>query len=250
MRPITAVPAAMPALALALVLLPAAMAAQDAESIPRISVSGSAVIEAEPDRAVLNVAVETFAEAASEASQDNARKMTDLLAALRDMGIAGERVRTVSYSLQPEYRVIRPDDPRSQEVERRIVGYRALNIVRVVVDSVPRVGQVIDRAVARGGNRIAGLYFELSDPEPVRRQALQEASRSAREEARAVAEALGVGLGPVLHVSSSYAMPPPRPFAAMERAQDMMAAAPTTPIEGGTLQVRADVSVSFRILQP
>lgn len=221
-----------------------AVAQEAAEPPAQISVSASASVDTEPDRAVVNLAVETLAQTAQEATRENARKMAALLAALRDLGIPEDRVRTVSYGLNPEYR-----RPRAGEepgpIEERIVGYRAMNMVRVVVDSVPRVGAVIDAAVAKGGNRVAGLHFEVSDPSQPRREALRRAVAIARGEAQVLAESLDVPLGPPINVSTSYAPPPPMPFAAaarMEMAQDV-----STPVQGGTIEVRADVHIVFRI---
>lgn len=224
--------------------MPMTVGAQSLDETPQIAVSASAGVQAEPDRAVLQLAVATVAETAQQASRENAEKMTALLAELRRLGLSGDLVKTVSYSLEPEYRRPQPRDPGVQP-ELQIVGYRATNMVRVIVDSVPRVGEVIDAAVAEGGNRVTGLHFEISDPGPVRAEALREATRIAREEARLMAEALDLQLGEPLRVSTSYSMPVPQMAyarVAMEAAQSV-----PTPIEPGSLEVRADVHIVFAI---
>lgn len=242
--------------ALLLLLLPCALAAQEDSSPPRISVSGTGSVEVEPDRAVLHVAVESFAADAAAATTENAERMETLLAALRELGLSGDDVQTVSYTVRPEYRRDPPDAPRRDMPvepaqppgEPEIVGYRAINMVRVRIDDIDAVGGVIDEAIAAGGNRVAGLGFDLQNPDAARREALIDAVSIARAEAEVIAAALDGSVGAVLEASTSYSRPfgPPTPMAeSMARSVEMDAA--RTPIERGTLEVQADVHLVFRL---
>lgn len=231
----------------ALLLAGAAPAAgQYPERPPRsLSISASAEVEVVPDRAHLMLGVETFSESGRAAAQQNAEKMDALIAELRRLGIPETKVRTVSYSLSPEYRHDEMDGRR----ERRLVGYRAINMVRVTLDSIPMVGTVIDAAVERGGNRVAGLSFTVADIDPLRERGLREAVEQATREARVIADALGVDLGPPLNVGAEgHGGPPPPPMPYAAEAMDMRAAAPTTPVEPGTVQIRVGVHVTFELL--
>lgn len=209
-----------------------------------VTVSAVGRVAREPDRAVLLLAVESFATTAREAAAANARKMDALLAALRRLGLGEDDVRTVSYQLNPEYE-FSPAEPRRQP-EQRLVGYRAVNTVSVTIDEVDRVGAVIDAAVDAGADRVTGLSFQLRDPEAARREALREAVAKANAEAEALAAALGRRLGPALTVTTGGRFPPPIPVAYDMRVRAAEMAVPT-PIEPGTLDVEAAVTVVYRL---
>ena len=209
---------------------------------PRVlNVSGTGTVQRSPDRAVITVSVESRAATAQEAAQENARKMDAVYGALRRVGIVPPRVQTMSYALQPEYR---EPDPRSATPDRpRVVGYVAMNMLRVQVDSITRVGAVIDATVAAGANRIDNLSFELRDPQAARLEALRLAVERAKAEAEVVAAAAGQKLGPPqsMSVSSGWV---PQPMYRTAVAE-MAAAAPPTAVEPGSLSVTATVNIAY-----
>jgi uncharacterized protein YggE len=222
-------------------LVPAFAAAQERMEPPTINVDATATIEREPDRAVVMLAVESEAPTAQAASQANANAMSRVLSGLRSAGLSSQSIRTVSVQLVPVYAPVGP----SREEPPRIAGYRAINMVQVTVDSLTRVGRLIDSAIGSGANRVAGISFELKDPESARLAALEAAVQKARREAEVVAAAAGRALGEPISISLGGASYPPRPMYA-ERAVAMAQAA-DTPIEGGTLEITATVHVVFRM---
>ena len=209
---------------------------------PRVvTVTGTAEVEAQPDRARIFFAVETEGETAREAGEENARVMTAVSEALvsEGAGAAGLRVETFGYSLTPRYGPVRADQ------SREILGYTARNTVQVRVDEVARVGPLIDAALESGENRVANLQFELQDAEPFRHEAVRLAVQRARSEAEVIADALGVPLGPALDVQGGAdTFYPQQAFAGMERAVAMM---DSTPIEAGMQTVTARVTIRFRL---
>jgi len=219
---------------------PLTLSAQQPPGPPTIAVDGFASVEREPERAKLVLAVETEAPAARDAARQNADLMARVTAELRRTGIAAAMIRTVSYQLDPVY-----SRPRPQEAEEpRIAGYRARNMVQVTIDSIARVGATIDAAIGAGANRVAGLTFELRDPEEARVAALELAMSRARREAEAVARAAGRSLGPPVEIQiGSQPIFPRETFG----ARVAMQAEATTPVEAGTLTVTASVHVVFRL---
>ena len=239
---------AIPAIAAALLLPACAARAQQPETTPparerTITVTGTGAVDRTPDQAVIMLAIENTAPTAQAAAESNAQSMERLIAALRRLGFGEDRVRTVSYQLHPEYA---RNEPRTNLEEPRIIGYRAMNMVRVTVDDIKRVGEVIDAALAAGANRVTGLHFQLRDPHAARHEALAMAVDRARAEAEVLARALGQTLGPVLSISTTGMIPPPMPVA-MDRAEALAFRA-TTPIEPGTMRVEATVTAVYRLL--
>lgn len=209
-----------------------------------LTVVGEGEVTADPDLAVLTLAVETEAAQAAEASRRNAEITERVLAAVRPLlGERGE-LGTAGYSLYPEYEA---PSPERQQEGPRIRGYRASNEVRVELRDLARVGRVIDAAIAAGANRVAGLSFSLEERAPHVREALAEAGRAVRAEAEAAAAALGVRLGPVLAASTGSASAPPPPVPMPMMARGMAQDAVQTPIEPGDVTVRVTLHVTYGI---
>jgi uncharacterized protein YggE len=228
-----------------LALAAPAMAQQPAEKPDRvINVNATGTVQREPERAVITVAVESSAANAQQAAQANATKMDAVFAALRRVGIVPPKVRTIAYELQPQYS--QPDRENPNQTYR-VIGYRAINMVVVEVDSIKRVGAVIDATTAAGANRVANLSFELRDNESARLEALRIAVARARQEAEILASASGQKLGPPINISSSSHYEP-RQYR-MDAAVAMMPPpAPPTPIEAGSLTITANVNIVYRMV--
>jgi uncharacterized protein len=82
----------------------------------------------------------------------------------------------------------------------------------------------------------------VSDRDVRYRDALGKAVADARLKAEALAKAGGFGVGPVSSVTEQGGSGPPQVFQAIGAA-----AKDATPIEPGTQEVTADVTVTFRI---
>lgn len=204
-----------------------------------LEVNGTARVSVPADRAAIVFAVETEGKTAAEASTTNADAMTAVLAAVRGTNAPGLVIETHGYSLSPQYA-----RPSAGEGAPTIDRYRALNNVAVTVTDVDGVGRIIDAAIGAGANRVASLSFEASDTDAARGQALRMAIQRAREEAMAMAEALGVELGPPIEVHGGANVPGPVP---QFRAAMVMERAADTPVEAGGQEVVANVTVRFRL---
>ncbi len=222
-----------------LLAMPAAAFAQQPPRGPTLSVDGVASVEREPDRGVLTLAVETESTTAQAAGRANAEAMSRVTNELRRAGIPQAMMRTVSYRLEPQYA-----RPAQRDSAPRITGYRALNMLEVTIDSIGGIGATIDAALAAGANRVAGLSYELRNPDEARAVALAEAMARARREAETVAKAAGRALGPPLEIQVGGSSIQPMAMAGPRLAMQAEAA---TPVEGGTITVTASVHVVFRL---
>lgn len=236
------------------VLLSALIAASAAPAVAQqperqpdrvINVNAVGTVQREPEKAVITVAVESQSSNAQQAAQTNARKMEAVFAALRRLGIVPPKVRTIGYELQPQYA---QPDRNNPNPEPRIIGYRAINMVLIDVDTLARVGAVIDGTIAAGANRVTNLSFELRDAESARLEALRIAVTRARQEAEVLATAAGQRLGVPLNISSSSHYEP-RQYRMRDMAESMAVAAPPppTPIEAGMLNIVANVNIVFKM---
>jgi uncharacterized protein YggE len=194
-----------------------------------VTTNGHGVVTAVPDEATVSAGVRTDAATAAQALAENARTANAVVDALKRAG--GTDLQTQEVSLYPQ-----------TNPEGNVTGYTAQNTVSAkakIADS----GALIDAAVAAGANTVDGPTLDVSDSDALYRDALKKAVEDARAKALALADAGGFGLGPVTTVVEQGAASPPvfQPVAGVARA------AGSTPVEPGTQDVTADVTVSFTI---
>lgn len=202
-----------------------------------VRATAEAAATAQPDRARMNIGVVTQAASADAAASANARQLEAVIAQLRAVLGAGGEIKTVNYSVHPNYRYPKEGGPPS------ITGYTASNTVEAATDDLKSVGRLIDAATQSGANTIQSLEFLLKNDRAVRAQALREAALQARANAEAMAAALGLKVTRVLEVEEGQ----PAPIRPLARIQMAELAATATPITPGPLEVRATVTVTLAV---
>lgn len=203
-----------------------------------IQATGEATVRATPDQAQLSVGVITQAATAQEAASQNATQTDAVINQLKSILGAGADIKTIGYSLTPNYKY-----PQGGGIPT-LTGYTASNTVQVTTGNLSLLGRLIDAANNSGANNIGGLNFGLRDPEPLKAQALAQAAKVARTHADAIANGLNVKLGGVLMAQEGAEI---RPLA-VER-MGVAAGATTTPIQTGTVEVHATVTIDVEIMQ-
>jgi uncharacterized protein YggE len=226
------------------VLLAAPAAAQvrpsaDVPPVPVVTTAGEGVVRKAPDRAWVNLAAESRARTPQEAQRANADAMAAVTAKLKSSGVPADAIQTTMFDLQPEF-----DYANGKQTLR---GYVARNQVRVKVDSLPKLGDIIAAAVATGATNVSGIMFDLQDRDASEREALRLAVADARTRAEAAAAGAGLHVDHVVRIEEQreVQVPQPRPMMMSTRAE----AAPVnaTPIEAGEIEIRARVSLTAAI---
>jgi uncharacterized protein len=205
--------------------------------VPQIAVAARGEIHVAPDRANIQISVQTRAATAAAAANENATKQSAVIAALRALGLSADQISTVNYNVYPEQRY----EPNKEPV---IIGYNVTNTLSVDVRKLSQVGPVIDAALSKGANMITSLQFYASNTEEARRNAITSAVQKARADAEAAARAAGGTVGELLEIAvGAYSAPPPRP---MMRVTAAMADQAQTPINPGEQTLSVDVSTRWR----
>lgn len=199
-----------------------------------VTVSGTATIKAKPDEAVVSLGVQTEANTAQAALADNATKMTALIAALMDRGVAKDDIATSYVSIYPTYGNNGMD----------ITGYQAVNQIDVTIRDISKVGEVIDDAVKAGANLSNGITFKLSDENQGVNQALADAVANARSKAETLAGAGDAQLGQVVSIQEGSAGYTPPIYYGRDLAASSAGAA-STPIQAPTLETQVSVTVTW-----
>jgi len=197
-----------------------------------ITVVGTGTVDIVPDVADWSFGVRSQAATASDALSANASAMKAVLTALGDAGISKQDLQTTEVSLYPET----ADDGRT------VTGYSASSTVTATVKQLGDAGKVVDAAVRAGANDVYGPNLHPSNTDEAYGQAVDKAFDDARAHAEAIAAKAGVSLGaPVAIVEGGGYLPGP------VMAYDRAAGAEMAPVEPGTQQVSASLTVTFAI---
>lgn len=217
-----------------------------------MTVTRSASVAVEPDHAILNLGVEGIASTVASARQTAAERMTAVLEAVKQAGVAEDDIATTMFEIAPETEWIEEEVElaNGESLRRsrsRIVGYAVRNGIEAIVRDLDTVGDVIDAAAIAAGDtfRVPRINFSADDQATALDQARRVAAADARRVAQLYANSLGFILGPVVEMVEYGTSPVLR--------ADFEAAAQsgygvTTPIIPGDLDVSATVEVSFAIL--
>lgn len=224
-------------IALTAILLSAGVASAD-DSPPRtISVTGSGSVQAAPDMANITIGVSTVAPTARAALDANNAQTTKMFAFLKSAGVADKDMQSTNLSFSPQYRNYRPNENRQPE----IIGYMVNNSVRVAVRKLASFGEVLDGVVTAGANNINGIGFDVSQRQTLTRTAAANAVKDGIAQAKNIALAAGLKLGPILSISQSGGFRPPQKFLARSMAAEAV------PIAAGELTIGTSASMVFAI---
>ena len=221
---------------LLLLIAPAVASAQQnaAPEPPVVITSGEGLVQAVPDRAWITITAESRAGNPRDAQRRNSEAMTPVLDKLRSAGIPADAIRTIGYDLQQEW-----DYVNNQRTSR---GFVARNTIDVRVDSIERVGELLEMAVGSGATSVGGVRFDLKNRATLERDALRLAVEDARARADAAAAGAGRSIDRILRIDAQAAgAPVPLPRVAMLREQ---AASDAPPIAAGQMEIRAQVTLT------
>lgn len=201
-----------------------------------VRVIGQGIVYGQPDIATLELGVTATDPDAGTAVRQIDEGMRQVLAALSDLGVPDEEIRTISYNIWREERFPRDDSGSSEAI------FRAQHMIAVELEGAGRAGEVLTAAVDAGANAVGGITFGFSNPDELKARARAAAVEDARTRAEQLAAAAGVSVGEALIIEEIIGAVPPGPY--LERSAMATDAAPISP---GQLSVEVRVAVSYRI---
>ena len=113
--------------------------ATDTPAAHTITVSGSGTITVVPDVARIYLGVTVTKPTVKAARQAGAQAMTDIIAAVKSLGIAEADIQTTNVSLNPQY---------GSGSAPKVVGYQISEQIEVTVRDLDKAGDVVDSATA------------------------------------------------------------------------------------------------------
>ena len=226
---------------LALLVAPLVFAQSQPATLPadatQLQVSAHGESHRTPDVALISAGVVTENIDAKTAMRANAQRMTAVVAALKQAGVADRDIQTSNISLEPQYKYIANQRPT-------ITGYQVSNTVNVRLRDIGKTGDVLDALVKQGANQINGPTFSVDKPDASMDEARVDAIKQAQARADLYANATGLKVRRIVSISESGEMTaPPRPM----MMGLMKAAAPSAPIAAGESTLAMDLNVVFEL---
>jgi len=230
-RRLIAVVAVVGVIALAAGLALAWAGADDDDGPRTIAVIGTGKAEVVPDIAEVSLGAAATAPTAAAARAGADTAVARVIALLRARGIEDADIQTSQVTVTPNY------DQRGQTV----TGYTATNTVTATIRELDAAGEIVAAAVEAGANLVSGPILTSSRQEELYNEALADAIPDARAKAEAIAAASDAELGEIRSVTESGGY---TPIAIEAKGLEDAAA---TPIEPGTLEIQAQVTVVFEV---
>jgi uncharacterized protein YggE len=179
-------------LALPLTLAACGRGGDDPRGVDRnetlLSVSASGHAESRPDKAEFQAGIETWARSAKEASAANAKKIDEIVAALKGVGVDEKDIQTRAVTVSR----IDYGDRRGQ--------FQAMNVVNVTVRDASKANAAVTAVTEAGANIVSGPNLSMTDPEATANLAYADAYKAARRRAEAYAKAAGMKVSRVLYI--------------------------------------------------
>jgi uncharacterized protein len=206
-----------------------------------VEISGEGSVSAALDFARVTLGVTSTGKNAGEAMAANAKAANALVSLVKAEGVAPADIQTSELSISPMF----SQAPPGQQTAPTITGYSVSNNLTVTLRDIPRLGALLDKAVAAGVNSIYGIGFGHNDPSALLDKARPLAVADARRKAEIYATAGGARIGRLMVLTEEAGRQMPVAF-----SRTFAAGAPApTPIEAGEDKLTVTVIARFELTQ-
>ncbi|HVL26926.1 MAG TPA: SIMPL domain-containing protein [Acidimicrobiales bacterium] len=206
----------------------------------RITVRGTGIVLARPDRLRLAFTVTSVSRSIAEALADVTGRTGALVAVLDELAVPAPARSTTGLTVARE---LAWEDGR--QLDR---GYRASHVLHLRLAEAAGVGELVRRAVEASAAWVVGPAWAVGPDNPAHAEACRLAAEDARRRAEAFAATLGARLGPLV----SAAEPATRPAGGDVPFTPMRAVAAGTAqadidVQPGEMEVTATLDASFAL---
>lgn len=164
------------------------------DSSRSVQVSGTALIHVTPDRARVELGVQSNGKTIKAVESANNLAIQQVKSALKRMGIEEKDISTDMYVINPVY---------EDYDDLHIKGYRIYNTIAVTVREVNKTSDVVAAALNAGANSVGDVQFYTTELRKYRDEARELAVQAASEKAKDLASAAGTDIGCVLNINES-----------------------------------------------
>lgn len=160
-----------------------------------VSATGNAEVKGQADVIQVYLNIDTKADTAKEAQDENSRIADEVVVALLKLGLERKDIQLQDYRVYEDFSW---ENGRQQSK-----GFRATQSVVVKLSDFAKAGDVVDASVSAGA-LVNWINFELSQEQEneLKAQVLKEAGEDAKAKAEATASGVGKKLGSLVSVQS------------------------------------------------
>lgn len=169
-------------------------AVADCDPSRTVQVSGTAVVNVVPDRALVQLGVESTDLSIEGVKALNSRASQNIINAIRGLGVEAKDIATDRYIVTPVYQAYD---------SLTIKGYTINNVIAVTLRDVSKVSDLVSAALNAGANQVLNVQMYTSELRKYRDQAREMAMKAASEKAQALAGAVGAQAGCVLNIQEN-----------------------------------------------
>lgn len=221
---------------------------------PQISVSGEGKIFVKPDVASFSVTMITSAKRIGDAQHENSTRSTAVVDFFKQNGIQEKDIKTVSYSLQPQYQYgdTRPclldasyPCPIPVRTPPQIVSYEVRHSLEVKVRDLAMVDNLLEGVVGAGVNDVGSVFFTVDDEKKAMATARKLAIDDAKKKAQALSRDLGVRLKKITGFSESGGGYPMYARMGLMKVEASDMSAPS--VQPGEQEVQSNVTITYEL---
>lgn len=208
-------------------------------SDPKLTVQATGQATATPNLLTLSIGVNVSDPTASAALTDANDKAGNLSATLEQAGVASADIQTNNFSIQPNF-----------DTKGTITGYQVSNTLSVKLHNLAASGAVIDAAARSAADaiRVNGINFSVDDTKTVDGTARADGIQVAAAHAHSMAAAAGESIKGVCSITdSTTTYPIGQDFAGIGAATGATANSASVPVQPGTQQSTAQVTVVYSL---
>lgn len=159
-----------------------------------VHVTGSALINVTPDRALVQLGVQSNGATVDAVQTANTWAIQRVIAAIKGQGVETKDIATDMYVIDPIY---------ESYDSLYIKGYRIYNTVAVTVRDINKTSAIVAASLGVGANQVQNVQFYTSELRSYRDRARELAMTAAREKAQALAKAGGAETDCLLTISEN-----------------------------------------------
>jgi uncharacterized protein YggE len=215
-----------------------------------VTVSGTGSVMAPPDIAHVTFTVQHTAATVSDAQDATTKQANAAIEYVKGQGVAEKDVKTLSYSISPQYAYPNPCPagslcPQYYDNSPKITGYQVAETMQITVRNLIKVSTLLAGLGKQNVQNVNGPDFALDDPTSVQNQARTKAITDAKAQANELAKELGVRLVRIVNFSEGGNYPIYAMYGKGGGVSADSAPAPQIPV--GENEYSSNVSITYEI---
>ena len=212
-----------------------------------LEVTGNGTVTAVPDQASVTISIQTDGKSVTDTENENKEKTDAVLAALKNLNVEDDNIKTSGYQLYPQYSY---DDNGTADLN----GYRVETSLTISAQSVDIIGKLLSAAFDAGANSASDISYTCSNYDDLYKEALKDAVSDAANKAQALAEASGRNLDRISDIREGYQdttfQPQAKYSSGYTEAVTADMASSAVSVMPGIAEIDASVSVTYVLADP